>query len=1038
MKKFWKIVGISLGALIGLVLVVVSVVVWMVFTPSRLTPIVRQVADKIITCEYEIGEVELTFFSTFPEFGLRADTLCLINACEGAKADTILFAPQVVATVDVMSLWKDRHLNVRQLTLSNVEGYVYLSDSISNIEVLALAEDTVAADTTGFVLPFDRITVGALQLTAKKLVLDDRRDSIDAALYNTSIQAHMNGWEDMMLSLSSSDVCAKVGEEVYANHLSVGARLPLSIDTELRSVDLQQAWLQVNDYRLKVDGIVSVADSMSMQLHVQMEDWQIAPLLALLPATVTASLQEIEVDGLLSLNADISGVYSQEQMPLVDATVVLSKGKGRYATIPYTLRDVNVEADVHVDLNEVNNSNVVLHRLAAKTKSSSVELRGRVDQVLTDMQMDVQLGVNVYVPDMAYFLPDNMQMNGRVKGRLDVKSSMDELLALQLDDSKVKADLQWQDFAYEMGDMHANSALVRLRAELPNTTPSAEEMNWADVRVSLSGLEFAQKEQITATMGASEWHVEVSDVLADTMFYAQVDMQSTEALAVDMDTISAYVTTPQLKTTVAYNTKDTSAIPTIAVQLAYSSVEANYGTIFAAMKASTLEANLSPSKRNKAIPRLEAAIHTDALEAKMDTALQVQTANVTMRAVARYNEKADNVLLRWNPRLEVVLENGVVQLPMIKPTVVIPQIDFAYSNREFHIEQSQLQLGNSDFALSGDVRNIGAWLRKKGDLQGELNFVSDYTDVNELMALFSAESGSEEESVENTVSLAELPDGDSAETTDAEREPFLVPLHVDLVLNTHINEATVFAENLRNLKGKLYVKDGILVLEEMGFVCNAAKLQLTAMYRTPRRNHIYVGMDYHMVDIHIEELVRMLPQLDTIVPMLKSFKGSAEFHLAAETYTNSKYEIKPSTLRGACSLVGKDLVVMDSETFSMISKKLLFNKKTENRVDSLAAEITVYKKEIDVYPLCVSMDNYMIALGGRHNLDMTFNYDVNVLSPIYLGVNVSGSIDDLDIKLTKCKYAKDFRPVFQNKVSQETSQLRMIIRESMRKNVKIE
>jgi hypothetical protein len=310
MKKFWKIVGISLGALIGLVLVMVSVAVWMVFTPSRLTPIVRQVADKIITCEYEIGEVELTFFSTFPEFGLRADTLCLINACEGAKADTVLFAPQVVATVDVMSLWKDRHLNVRQLTLSNVEGYVYLSDSISNIEVLALAEDTVASDTTGFVLPFDRITVGALQLTAKKLVLDDRRDSIDAALYNASIQAYMNGWEDMMLSLSSSDVCAKVGEEVYANHLSVGARLPLSIDTELRSVDLQQAWLQVNDYRLQVDGIVSVADSMSMQLHVQMEDWQIAPLLALLPATVTASLQEIEVDGLLSLNADISGVYS--------------------------------------------------------------------------------------------------------------------------------------------------------------------------------------------------------------------------------------------------------------------------------------------------------------------------------------------------------------------------------------------------------------------------------------------------------------------------------------------------------------------------------------------------------------------------------------------------------------------------------------------------------------------------------------------------------------------------------------------------------
>ena len=1032
MKKFWKIVGISSVALIGLVLVLVSVAIWMVFTPSRLTPIVRQVADKIITCEYEIGEVELTFFSTFPEFGLRADTLCLINPCEGAKVDTVLFAPQVLATVDVMALWKDRHLNIRQLVLSDAEGYVYFSDTISNINVFALAEDTVAEDTTTFVLPFERITVGELQLTAEKIVLDDRHDSIDAALYNTSVHAHMNGWEDMVLSLSSADVYAKVREEVYANHLAISASLPLSIDTELRSVDLQHAWLQVNDYQVKIDGIVNVADSMSMQLHVQMEDWQIAPLLALFPANLTASLQDIEVDGLISLNADISGVYSNNQMPLVDATVILTQGKGKYVTIPYTLRDVNVEADVHVDLNDEINTNVVIHRLAAKTKSSALDMRGRVEQLLTNMQIDAQLGVNVYVPDMAYFLPKDMQVQGRVKGTLNAQTSIEELLAMQLDDSKVTVDLQWQDFAYMMDEMHANSPLVRLRAELPNTTPSAEEMSWANVRVSLSGLEFAQKNQLKAAMGVSEWHLEMSDMLADTVLYAQVDMQSTGALTVDMDTLSAHITAPQLKATVAYNTKDTAVIPTISAQLAYESIVANYGTISAAMQASKFEANLSASQRNKTIPRLEAAIHTDALQAKKDTTLQVQTENLTVHAVARYNEKADNLLLRWNPRLDVVLANGVVQLPTIKPAIVIPQIDFAYSNREFHIEQSQLQLGNSDFALSGDVRNIGAWLRKRGDLQGELTFVSDYTDVNELMTLFSAETGSEE------VASQEEEVADVVVESGEEKEPFLVPLHVDLVLNTHINKAAVFAENLRNLKGKLYVKDGILVLEEMGFVCNAAKLQLTAMYRTPRRNHIYVGMDYHMVDIHIEELVCMLPQLDTIVPMLKSFKGNAEFHLAAETYTNSQYEIKPSTLRGACSLVGKDLVVMDSETFSMISKKLLFNKKTENKVDSLAAEITVYKKEIDVYPLCVSMDNYTIALGGRHNLDMTFNYDVNVLSPIYLGVNVSGDINDLDIKLTKCKYAKDFRPIFQNKVSQQTSQLRMIIRESMRKNVKIE
>ena len=260
---------------------------------------------------------------------------------------------------------------------------------------------------------------------------------------------------------------------------------------------------------------------------------------------------------------------------------------------------------------------------------------------------------------------------------------------------------------------------------------------------------------------------------------------------------------------------------------------------------------------------------------------------------------------------------------------------------------------------------------------------------------------------------------------------------MDLTLNTQIKQANFLNQTARNLGGKIYVKEGMLVLEEVGFICNAAKLQLTAMYRTPRRNHIYVGFDYHMIDINIQELIGMIPQIDSMMPMLSSFKGQAEFHLAAETYTNAQYEIKPSTIRGAASIFGKDLVVLDNETFSKMSKLLMFSKKTENKVDSISAEMTIYKKEIDVYPFCVSLDNYMVALGGRHNLDMTFNYDVNVLSPIYLGVNVSGNLDDLKIKLAPCRFAKDFKPLFHRKVDTQSAELRSIIRESMRKNVKL-
>ena len=300
------------------------------------------------------------------------------------------------------------------------------------------------------------------------------------------------------------------------------------------------------------------------------------------------------------------------------------------------------------------------------------------------------------------------------------------------------------------------------------------------------------------------------------------------------------------------------------------------------------------------------------------------------------------------------------------------------------------------------------------------------------MAWFSADEGSEEEEITNQKSQI------TNDSDPSESDPFLVPTDVDLALNTHMKEVVIFNQVAKDLKGGIYVKDGTLILDEVGFVCRAAKLQLTGMYRTPRRNHLYVGFDYHMIDVDIDELLTMIPNLEQMVPMLSSFKGAAEFHLAAETYLNSQYQPKMSTLRGAASLTAKDLVVLDGETFDKIAKLLMFKKKTENKIDSINAEITVYKNEIDVYPLCVQMDNYMVALGGRHNTNMTFDYDINVLSPIYLGVNVSGNIDNLQIKLAKCKFAQDFKPHWYQKVDNQSRELRERIKQSMEKNVRIQ
>ena len=1034
MKRFWKIFGITLGTIVGLLLIVVCVAIWLIFTPSRLTPIVRQVADKYITCEHALGEVDLTFFSTFPEFGLRVDGLCLINPKEGAQSDTLLAAPEVVATVNVVEFMKHSNLIVNELSLPNAVANVYIAaDGTTNFDVFALSADTTATDTTSSGLPFDQIRIDAARIEGRYISLVDEKDSLSASLANTTLSLRASSWDDMLLTLRSEAVSATLGNTQYADSLQVAMSIPASVDLENMHFALHKANVQVNEFALQLDGTADVADSISLNMRAYAREWQIAPLLALLPASLTDMLSDISVDGRISFVAGVCGVYSGSQMPLVDAHIVLEDGCGKYAALPYTLRDVALDAEAHIDLNDDRASAVQIHSLSAKTLDTQIDATGEVTELLADMLLDLELTADVHLPDIAYFLPENMLTTGQGQGKVRAKIRLSDLTDMRLERGQFSGDLHLKGVDFQMDSMLAKLPDTHLHFTLPNPKPSHKSVGWLAAQMSLQSLDFEMIDALKAQLGQTDLRIEASNVLSNNpVLCATVGLQSAAPLKAAMDSMEATIQAPRLTAYAEYNMQDTTVVPTVQADISFDDLKGYYTDIQAHLSQSALKANLRPSRRNKSVPRLEASVQTQALNASMGEDMQVKTAALSLKASARYNKKGDNLLLQWNPKLDVDLQAGEAHLAAIEQPVYIPQITFTYSNKDFYIAQSQVRLGNSDFALSGEVQNIGAWLRNKGTLEGELDFVSNHTDVNELMALFSADSGSEEQPVDNATA-----ETDTTAETNGGAQPFLVPLGVDVALNTHIKEAVVFNEVAHDLKGKLYVKDGILVLDEMGFVCNAAKLQLTAMYRTPRRNHIYVGFDYHMIDIDIAELIHMIPQLDSIVPMLRSFKGAAEFHLAAETYTNAKYELKPSTLRGACSIFGKDLVVMDNETFSKISKLLLFNKKTENKVDSISAELTVYKKEIDVYPFCVSMDNYMVALGGRHNLDMTFNYDVNVLSPIYLGVNVSGNLDDLKIKLAKCKFAKDFRPIFHGKVDTQSAELRQMIRNSMRKNVKI-
>ena len=1001
MKRVLIITGWSLLGLFGAIIIALSIACYLIFTPARLTAIAHQVADQYVTCEYELDEVELTYFSTFPYFGVSVKDACLINPMEGAQSDTLVAVPELLVSLKLIDAIHG-NICIKRFHLRDATANIYIAaDGTTNFDVFKSEDEEEEEDEGGWQLKSVRWEED-LKVSARHLSFVDEKDTIAASLDEASIVLASQKRDDLdgaRLDLNAQHVCATVKGEEYAQDLELRLHLPVYYKN-LEHVYIDKAKLQVNDFGLLLDGEAGTPDLSSgvytCDATVSTDGaWQIQEILALVPERFKASLKDIKVDGLMALEANVKGTYADSIMPVLTAHLDIKEGKGAYKPLPYTVRDLQLDADARLDLNKQQPSTVTINKLSAKTKESRIAAKGKVEDLLEDMLLDLHLDIDANLPDFAYFMPKEMDLKGQTKGKANAKIRLSDLSEMRLEKGTIDADLTLTDIAYTMDSMEATLPYTKAKVFIPNKNPSRKSVNWACVDLDTKQVDFSMDTTINAALGASLIRIEVANVLNNEQDYF-------------------------------------ASIHT-------ASLDGRFEDIHADLTNAELEAYLAGGKK------MSAKIQTDALQAEMGEELMAKTEALRIEAAARYNSKEENLLLQWNPRLTIHLKNGEVRMPERLPEpIYIPSIEFAYSNKAMNIANSRIELGNSDLNIKGNVRHIGGWFRHKKILEGELDIVSDHCDANQLMAWFSAdeetsqESGAEsqESKAESQEELTSTLEQNTPDSTK-EMEPFMVPLDVDLALNTNLKEVEIFNQVAKDLKGGIFMQEGNLILDEVGFVCRAAKLQLTAMYRSPRRNHLYLGMDYHMIDVDIDELLTMIPNLEEMVPMLSSFKGAAEFHLAAETYLNSQYQPKMSTLRGAASLTGKDLVVLDGETFDKISRLLLFSKKTENKIDSINAELTIYKNQIDVYPLCVQMDNYMVALGGRHNTNMTFDYDINVLSPIYLGVKVSGSMDDLQIKLAKCKFAQDFKPHWYQKVDNQSRELRERIKQSMEKNVRI-
>ena len=996
MKKGWKIALISLGSLLGLVIVTVAVVLWLVFTPSQLTKIVNNLAGKYVQCETHFGRVNLTLFKTFPDAGLTIDDVYVVNPTQGAPSDTVARIGNLTVGVDVKKYLKEKEVIVHQVLLDDVDAALYIDsagasnfdifphsedkdtvknpfslDSLPNMDLKKIKVSNMAASLLNeqgrmqaSVDDFDLTVMGTLKegrVDADLALGTDRialitRDSIgakniDALLQDMKLALKAEGKLDcvdgkLKINVKKGQYNEMVNEKLQqSKHDLLTLEVPFHYRDDLsQRVNIDESRLTVDKYALTLKGTARL-DSLMIDANVTTDgSWQVAPLLELLPMRVLP--KGMDVDGKVTLDAQAFTANPGDKMPIVAASVGLSDGRFYYpSALPYKVNRIKGDLLARIDLSKNSASTVTVKSLKAHTRNTDVNVMGKVEDLLGDMHIDASVKGHLPLEDARPMLPDTMPIVAEGTADLDLKADfrMSQLQKQAFDRMAASGTISLRDLDVTYDSIHAVSPDLTIALRLP---AKEHKDKMAEAHVVGSALDF--------TMG------------------------------------------------------------TIAAQMQQPDINVGVNNLMKEQLAASFEL---------ALDRTHASFDSN----------RVDVDALALKGSVRLDSTQTNPLRQFNPDLHVKLTQAVANTPMIAEAVCLDKFEFNYEPRHCEIVNADVRLGNSDLQLYGTVENLEDWMDHNAMLTGVLQLTSNYTDVDQILDLVSG-MGSDPDSLEQMR---------REDQVAKEANPFIVPKDVDITLNTHIKRSLAFGNDLGDLAGAVTVKDGIAILDQIGFVCKAATMQLTALYRSPRPNNLFAAIDFHLLDIQIDELLDMIPVVDTLVPMLAAFNGNANFHLAGESYLFADYRPKMSTLLGSAAISGQDLVVMDNNSIAQIAKLMQFkswkDKDNKIKIDSLSVEMTCFRKEIEVFPFLLNVGKYQLCASGKHTLDNQCGYHVELLkNPLMakVGVDIQGSLDSPKISLGQVRYADLYKPEKQGVVEKQTLELKQMIRSALEKNVR--
>jgi len=365
------------------------------------------------------------------------------------------------------------------------------------------------------------------------------------------------------------------------------------------------------------------------------------------------------------------------------------------------------------------------------------------------------------------------------------------------------------------------------------------------------------------------------------------------------------------------------------------------------------------------------------------------------------------------------------------PGIKIERAGFEISPSYANMSESKINIGNkSDFTIAGKLENYISYLLKGDIIRGSLSLQSNLIDLTDIMS--------------------EMPT-DSTDTDTTAISVIKIPENIDFSFNAMINQFRYNTIDVKNVKGKINVRNGVLNMTEAGMDFLGGKIAMNADYDTRDSLRPVVRADFSMENIGVKDAFNSFNTIQKLAPTAKGISGKVGIKLSYTSLLGKDLMPVISSISGGGKLTTNEVTLVESVAFNKMKKTLKLSDNYSNTFKDLNISFRINDGRIIVSPFNTKVGNIKMNISGDQGIDQTINYIVKTEIPRSdLGSSVNALINNLtaqassfglafkpsdilkvNVKITGTFLKPIVSPVFGNSTS-DSSGVAATVRETVR------